>query len=811
MTALCVTPSFCEGKNTMILSFRSVLVLILVIGMAHGLDAGVTTPATDAAALERDWRMQDGIGTARRPVSYAQAIEKTLDRGDRLLDDLRKTGTSLTSEATDWAALRARWKRLSTRHADEAQWHELWLTVHRLRRHIVFANPLLKFDALAFVKQAPAMFSHQLTQYAGRHARPGGGVFVLDHPGQSLQCRALTPARLPRGSYQHLDVSFDGKRLLFSFCRAESDPPAGIDGAVGRRFHLFEMNADGGNPHQLTHGPYDDFSPRYLPNGRIVFISTRRGGWHRCGGSPGHGCENFTLALADGDGAHPHAVSYHETQEWDPAVLNDGRVIYTRWDYVDRHAVYYEQLWTVRPDGTAPSIYYGNNTLNPIGIWEARAVPNSNRVMATAGAHHAMTAGSIILVNVDRAVDGTSAITRLTPDALFPESETYVPPKNWHNAAGVAAPPPVPIEAERWPGHCYRSPYPLSPTYFLAAYSYQSLVGEPAANPANMFGIYVVDAFGNKELLYRDPEISSVWPMPIRSRRRPPTLTDFVEAGRTGQGTVFVQNVYDSAPAIPPGSVKRLRIVQILPKTTPGINSPTVGIPNASPGKQVLGTVPVEPDGSAHFQVPAGKPIAFQALDQFGRAVQVMRSLTYVQPGETLACAGCHERRTTAPRPGSFALAMQRPPSTITPGPDGSKPFSYPLLVQGVLDKHCVRCHNAKKAEGHVVLTGTPEGRYTRSYNALARRVTYASWGGRPGDFRKVNDEPLATPGFFGSLSCHWLQQVLDGKHYVTLAPDDIDRLTTWMDANALFYGTFDPADQERQRHGLRIAGPTLE
>lgn len=784
---------------------------VILISAASQLVAGTAVAETDAAAIERDWRMQDGIGTERCPASYRQAIEKTLMRGDRLLADLKLQGRTLNAEAAAWSTLRVQARQLAEHAADEAAWQRLWLDVHRLRRKIVFSNPLLDFGSLAFVKHVPSMFSHQLTQYPGRHARPGGGIYILDQPGKSLQCRQLAAGQLPSGGYEHLDISYDGGRILFAFCRAEADPPAGIDGALERRFHLYEMATDGSGLHQLTDGPYDDFAPRYLPNGRIVFISTRRGGWHRCGGSPGHGCENFTLALVEGDGTNPRAISYHETQEWDPAVLSDGRVIYTRWDYVDRHAVYYEQLWTVRPDGTAPSIYFGNNTLNPVGIWEARAVPHSDRVMATAGAHHAMTAGSIVLVDVDQAVDGPSGITRLTPDALFPESETSIPPNNWHNSAGVVKPPVVPIEAQRWPGHCYRSPYPLSETCFLAAYSYQSLVGEPAANPANMFGIYVVDVFGNKELLHRDPDISSLWPMPIRARERPPIVTDFVEAGRTGQGTVVVQNVYDSAPALPPGSVKRLRVVQVLPKTTPGINNPPVGIPNASPGKQVLGTVPVEPDGSAHFQVPAGKPIAFQALDEYGRAVQVMRSLTYVQPGETLACAGCHEARTTTPRPGSFALAMQRPPSVITPGPDGSRPLSYPLLVQGVLDRQCVRCHNATKAEGNVVLTGEPEGRYTRSYNALARRVTYAAWGGRPGDFRKVNDEPLATPGFFGSLSCHWLQDTLEGNHHVTLTTDDLDRLTTWMDSNVLFYGTFDPADQTRQLRGQRIAGPKLE
>ena len=189
---------------------------------------------------------------------------------------------------------------------------------------------------------------------------------------------------------------------------------------------------------------------------------------------------------------------------------------------MDRNAVFYQQLWVTRPDGSASSAYFGNNTFNPVGVWEARPVPGSTLVMATAAAHHAMTAGSIILLDITRARDGLSAITRLTPDAPFPESEIPVAnrsnPRAWYNPVGVS-PTALPEEAVRWPGHCYRSPYPLSERYFLAAYSFDSLIGEPDANPANMFGLYLVDCWGNKELLHRDPAISSLWPVPVAGPR----------------------------------------------------------------------------------------------------------------------------------------------------------------------------------------------------------------------------------------------------------------------------------------------------
>ncbi len=299
---------------------------------------------------------------------------------------------------------------------------------------------------------------------------------------------------LPTGSYLHPDVAWDGQHVLFAFCQLATDGGP-FSGPTNVSYHLFEMAANGTHLKQLTEGPFDDISPRYLPHGKIVFISTRRGGFHRCGRGP---CPTHTLALANRDGSDPRVISFHETHEWDPSVLNDGRIIYTRWDYVDRHAVHYQQLWTAWPDGSAVESYYGNYTLNPVGVWEARAVPGEQRVMATAAAHHAMTAGSIILVDVAKNRDGLQPITRLTPDALFPESE--FPIERWHAQAGVPVRPEIPVAEKRWPGHSYRTPHPLSVDFFLAAYAFDPLLGEPFANVANLFGIYLVDRFGNKEL-----------------------------------------------------------------------------------------------------------------------------------------------------------------------------------------------------------------------------------------------------------------------------------------------------------------------
>jgi hypothetical protein len=784
-------------------------------------------PAIQRELVEWDWRMQDGIGTPREPATYAEAIGQTLRRGERLLADLRAAGVPLDAEAARWKSLSARWQALSAT-AEPAAWEALWREVHATRRRIALSNPLAQVPRLAFVKHVPATFSHQLTQYQSNCARPGGGVFVLERPATGMaSCRQLATA-LPPGSFQHLDVSWDGQRLLFAYCRADTAPPD-REKCLDRHFHLYEVRADGSGLRQLTDGPYDDFAPRYLPGGKIVFVSTRRGGYHRCGRGP---CNVYTLALCDADGGNPHTISFHETHEWDPAVLDDGRIVYTRWDYVDRDAVHYQQLWSVRPDGSDVRIFYGNYTTNPVGVWEARPVPGSPRVMATAAAHHAMTAGSIILLDVARGLDGLQPITRLTPDAQFPESEAKL--AGWGGSAVATR------EERRWPGHCYRCPYPLSEKYFFASYSFDTLLGEPLQNPANMFGLYLVDAFGNKELLYRDLNHCSLWVMPLAARPTPPQVPSLagdcpsfrgrragteaqlwsavVDENGTGyppgaleagaarpEGTFLLRDVYQAWPALPPGTIRRLRITQVLPKTTPHINDPTVGIPNASPGRQVLGTVPVEADGSAYFRAPARIALAFQALDGLGQAVQTMRSLTYLQPGEVCSCVGCHERRTTAPPPGPMPLALGREPSAIQPGPDGSKPLSYPLLVQPLLDKKCVSCHSLERPEGKVVLTGQLQGAYTASYNALAPRVPYSAWGGG------IDAGSPTVPDRLGARGSRLMALLLAGHEGVVLAPDEIERLATWMDTNVLFYGTFDPADQRRQQRGERIKGPARE
>ena len=257
-------------------------------------------------------------------------------------------------------------------------------------------------------------------------------------------------------------------------------------------------------------------------------------------------------------------------------------------------------------------------------------------------------------------------------------------------------------------GSYYANPYPLSEQHYLVAWSDRHLpphcrVDDTNQNPVNATGLYLLDAFGNLNLIYRDPAISSECPIPVRARPVPPVHADAVAWDGPQEGRFYLQDVYVGLPGVPRGTIAQLRIVAVPPKVQPQMNSPCLGVSAEDPGKFVLGTVPVEADGSASFRVPSGIPVFFQALDRQGLAVQTMRSLTYLQPGQTFSCIGCHESREAAPPVRAVSTALRHEPSKITPGPLGSWPLKYDELVQPVLDRSCVSCHkpgsgNAKGA-----------------------------------------------------------------------------------------------------------------
>jgi hypothetical protein len=663
---------------------------------------------------------------------------------------------------------------------------------------LALSNPLLDFDRILFVKRVPTSYSHMSDQYYGWWSRPGGGIYVLEgFKSGPPRVRCLTE-HMPAGNFLRPDLSYNGTKLLFAYCRHYPEVAA-VRNKVDKEslpedafYHVFEMSANGTGLRQLTRGHYDDFDARYLPSGDIVFLSTRRGqfircdaqsaaetlaatlpdSYVRCGGDDYRPVAVYTLHVMDSEGTSIRAISPFENFEWTPSVGADGRILHARWDYVDRHNMPFMSLWSTRPDGRDPRIVYGNFTREPHCVFEARSIPVSGKLVFTASGHHSITAGSLMLLDPELGSEGSRPVTRLTPEVCFPE-------------------------VEGWPNSYYVNPYPLSERYFLTAWSNQPLSRQGSKNPTNALGLYLYDAFGNLELLYRAPDISSMYPMPMRPRQRPPVLPGPLPSDDRKEGRFVLVDVYRGLSGVERGRVRALRIVGVPPKTQPKMNSPVLGVTRDDPGKFVLGTVPVEEDGSAYFHAPAGVAVFFQALDRNGMALQTMRTLTHVQPDQTLSCVGCHEQRHTAP-PSQRPRAVSREPSRITPGPDGSWPLRYDRLVQPVLDKHCVSCHrpdSSDKAAAAYDLTPA------KSYESL---MSY----GKPSLREHVLTRYRQGQSVVGGCTAQSSQLLAlleqdEGHHGVRLDPDGRARLITWMDTYAQRLGSFS-ADQETQLARLR-------
>ncbi len=733
-------------------------------------------------------------------IDFASAARTKLAHALRLCDELSAEGIDTHDPKQSLENISRKFNDLP----DSQITRDHYFQVRWILRRLTLSNPLLDANTILFTKRVPGSFNHMSDQYLGWWSRPGGGIYLLkDYKTASPIVECITESFPPRGSFLRPMISYDATKVIFAWCRhypllaAEQNKLDKSNVPEDAFYHIFEMSIDGTDVKQLTHGKYDDFDARYLPDGRIVFCSTRRGQFMqcgldsaqktvanqalgdvyvRCGGGPERPCVVYTLHTMNADGTDLCAISPFEMFEWTPAVAGDGSILYSRWDYVDRSNMPFMSLWAINPEGTNSRLVYGNYSRSPHCTFEPRPIPGSRKIVFTASAHHSQTKGSIVLLDPTVADEGSAPITRLTPEVAFPE-------------------------AEGWPLTYYANPWPLSERHYLLAWSVEGhLVPGPEGwarwhsvdRPANSMGLYFFDAAGNMESIYRDPEISCVYPIPVKPRTRPTVVTGSVDWHGNKEGRFLLQDVYRGLKTAHRGSIKSLRIIAVPAKTHPTMNYPNLGVCRDDPGKCVLGTVPVEADGSAYFRVPSGVIVFFQALDADGMAVQTMRSTTHVQPGQTLSCVGCHESRRQAPR-SKRAIAATRPPSKISLGPEGSWPLRYDRLVQGVLDRNCVQCHGSEA-----------EGEEARNFDLTAKHsydsiVNY----GTPSLREHVLERYGQGRSVEGACAARQskLLQLLTGSdnHYdVNLTPGDLERLIVWMDTYAQRTGSFS-SEQEQQ------------
>jgi hypothetical protein len=625
------------------------------------------------------------------------------------------------------------------------------------KRRLFLRDPqLVAVQKILFVKRHPFEPSHNYSDIFDSAGDVGGGICVLDIPridGSLAPDKANETTLFDSGDGVARDpmASFDGRTVYFSYRTSKND-----------YYHLYSVSTDGGKPRQLTEGPFHDFYPCPLPDGGLAFISTRCKSRFLCWRP-----QAFVLFRMDADGGNIVPLSHANISEWTPTVMNDGRILWMRSEYLDKGADFGHTLWAIRPDGTHPELVFGNNTLNCYA--NGRQVPGTGEILCTLVSHGGDLNGPIALIEPERGRSNPKAITNITPDVAPQYHMT------WLNR------------------QCFRDPFPVSRDYYLCSHA-----------AFDRFGIYLIDRYGNRELLYLDPQIGSMAPTLLRPTLAPPVMADSVDAADSGlkDGQFFVADIYRGlGPAVKRGSIRYIRVCE---EVRAGLiqladgqfqadhepfqdwyASPThkVSGPYGWPSyvaKGDLGIVPVEDDGSANFTAPAGKVLYLQALDGNLNEVQRMRSVVQLQAGEKRGCIGCHENRLTAtPSIRPMPQAMRREPSTPAPPPWGAGPFAYEKVVQPVWDAKCIQCHDAKDKQ-QINLTGTTDSDgVPASYRTLIEKgyVHYF-------DFTWGREHNKAEPLTFGTVQSK-LRPILDGSHYdIRLTREESHRVKCWIDLN---------------------------
>jgi hypothetical protein len=644
----------------------------------------------------------------------------------------------------------------------------------------VAAQDSLPFPVL-FVVRRPYAYEHHNTETMYQTTEPacakypggGGGLKVLNPT--SGKVSTLLDAR-PDGMIRDPEVDYDGRSIVFSWRRGKAD-----------NFHIYRMAltvaADGAvtaeKPVQLTFASDAfDIDPVFLPDGDIVFTSSR---------DPKYcGCNRHiqgSLYRMRGDGANIHCIGGSTLFEARTTVMPDGRLLYDRWEYVDRDFGSAQALWVSRPDGTAHDLLYGNHTGTP--IVDGRAIPGTSLIAAIFAPCHGPASGALAILDPSRGREGKEVIARLYPaDAM-----ALVGGMDAMNKVREEFENPFPIDGERMLVSRVVGPGPRG--------------RDPGGKHK---GIYLVNWRTGEQALLHSESPGCYNPIPLALRPRPITLPSTLDpAGvRDGTGEVLVLDVAQSPymKGVQREEMRFVRVVEAPPKrnwTTPAWEGQGQHAPGMNwhdfGNKRILGTVPIQPDGSARLTVPAQKFVFFQVLDDRGRMIQSMRSGTLLQPGERLTCVGCHES-TTAAVPGlSRRQATHQPPEVLTGWRGQTREFSFRRDVQPVFDRHCVSCHDFVKPEAQksqLILAGDRGGIFNQSYIQLQMKrgkpITQLIGAAGPGP------RPARSWGSYPSV----LTKVLLGEHTkhppTRITPDDAERVITWMDLNGPYYPLYETA-----------------
>lgn len=561
--------------------------------------------------------------------------------------------------------------------------------------------------------------------------------------------------------FSDLEPHFSGEKLMYSSI------------GTNDRWHLFELNLKTGEASQLTPAAYeefDSFDGCYTPDGRYIFCATATFLGLPCTDGGNKMCGLFSYDPKTGVSRQ---LTFDQDSNWGPVVMDNGQILYQRWEYADLPHSNSRIMFTMNPDGTSQMAYYGSNSYFPTSLFGARPIPGSNgKFVGVIGGHHSVSRSGMLMIF-------DPLLGRKEADGVI----TEIP----HRGRKVE-----PVVRDRqpdgiWPQFLH--PFPLNEKYYVVSMKY---------SPESLWGVYLVDVYNNMTLIAETEDAAMLEPTIISKVATPSIIPDRIDV-KSDSATVFVQDVYfgGGLKGVPRGEVKKLRIgsYDFSPLRQGGLLG-TIGLDGPWDVKRIIGEVDVEEDGSAMFRVPANTAIFIQPLDSEGKALQVMRSWFTAMPGETLSCIGCHEERNTIAQPKS-SIASRKAPQSIKPFQGmGTRGFSFVSEVQPILDRACVACHNGSKPnrpnfKGGNQLTDwvssiagrgdvSYAGKFTESYYQLQRYVR------RPGI---ESDMDMLVPMDVHADQTELFQIINNGHYDVELTPDEVATLAVWVDFNAQFHG----------------------
>ncbi len=739
------------------------------------------------------------------------SVQSFIDRGRRLAAYLGLQDIDFSRDLRALDALEERFKALPE-NVSEDTLRELYLETRWIVRRIVFKNPILDFDELLFVKRfTQETFPDICLNHMPWVSRPGGDLCVLrpvdDEEGlfaalkypvsgekPAATARNLLNGALGPGNVHGMDLWFEGDRVVFGYARSRSDePPDGwLDRTQSFRLrreeqptHLFELRLDNGQVRQITSGEWSDLDPTYAPSGDIVFTSERCGTSLQCNeyDKDETSC-NLYVTRPDGSGIR--RLSVNKDGDYMPRALDNGMIAFTRWEYQERGFAYIHSIWTIRPDGTSADALFGQHLENPWAVVDARSIPNSDKLVALASGHHTLAVGPLIIIDPAMGVNNPEGISIVTPTITSPQ--------------GGMSGAPVPEGGTEDHDGFYATPWALSEKFFLASYSYGNEMTDPTG-----YGLYLVDVYGNKELIYRDPDISCFMPIPLRPRPIPLILPDVVDVDAK-YASCYVSDITSGVDGIEAKQARYLRVSEPVPwpydnkygghrygedHRYGGPDADRRNLTNWTPVR-ILGDVPVNPDGSAYFKVPADTAVYFQLLDENRMELRRMRSFISFQPGEARGCVGCHETNEIA--------ALQTPPTWAGEAaekrlaPWGDQPVSFLRDVQPILDAHCLECHTGLSPEGGLDFAGgligwddeVPHYGHNRAFETILKHNLVSISPARE------HDAEVTPPLAYGAHKSTLINALGDDNHReVALSEEERLRIAMWIDANAPYHDQF--------------------